>query len=137
MSYEPKKWVSGETITANGLNNLEEGIQEALDCCGGGGSEPLIFTANIEFDVACTGGVQDIYTYNLSWQEIYDALVSHRLVLETYINADESEDNAEVGLSMVTQAYHSNEGYYVLGANPEPYKFADANSLEYRTECTR
>ena len=37
MAYEPKEWVCGETITADGLNNLEEGVQEALDCCGGGG----------------------------------------------------------------------------------------------------
>lgn len=36
MAYEPKEWVCGETITADGLNNLEEGIQEALECCGGG-----------------------------------------------------------------------------------------------------
>lgn len=38
MAYEPKEWVCGETITADGLNNLEEGVQEALDCCGGGGA---------------------------------------------------------------------------------------------------
>lgn len=134
MAYIPTEWKCGDVVSAEKLNKLEEGLAE---CCSGGGSEPLIFTANIKFGVPCTGGAQDIYTYNLSWQEIYDALVSHRLVLETYINADESKDYAAVGLSMVTQAYHNNEGYYVLGANPEPYNFADANSLEYRTECTR
>lgn len=32
MNYEPKEWVSGEIITANKLNNIEEGVQEALDC---------------------------------------------------------------------------------------------------------
>ena len=43
MAYEPKTWVCGETITADGLNNLEEGVQEALECCGGGGgTEPLV-----------------------------------------------------------------------------------------------
>lgn len=35
MSYEKKTWVCGETITADGLNNIENGIQEALECCGG------------------------------------------------------------------------------------------------------
>ena len=30
MAYTPKQWVCGETITADGLNNMEEGIQEAL-----------------------------------------------------------------------------------------------------------
>ena len=37
MSYTPKNWVCGETITADGLNNMEDGIQEALECCSGGG----------------------------------------------------------------------------------------------------
>lgn len=33
MAYTPKTWACGETITDEGLNNIEEGIQEALDCC--------------------------------------------------------------------------------------------------------
>ena len=37
MAYTPKQWVCGETITADGLNNIEEGVQEALECCGSGG----------------------------------------------------------------------------------------------------
>ena len=49
MSYTPKEWVCGETITADGLNNIEDGIQEALDCCGGGGA----LAVNI---VSCTSG---------------------------------------------------------------------------------
>ena len=36
MAYEPKTWECGETITADALNNLEEGVQEALECCSGG-----------------------------------------------------------------------------------------------------
>ena len=35
MAYEPKTWVCGETITADGLNNIEEGVQEALEGSGG------------------------------------------------------------------------------------------------------
>lgn len=31
MAYTPKTWVCGESITDGGLNNMEEGIQEALD----------------------------------------------------------------------------------------------------------
>lgn len=40
MAYEKHTWVCGETITAEKLNNIEEGIEEALACCGGG-TEPL------------------------------------------------------------------------------------------------
>lgn len=39
MAYTPKQWVCGETITADGLNNIEEGVQEALECCGDKGFE--------------------------------------------------------------------------------------------------
>ena len=33
MAYTPKTWTCGETITDAGLNNIEQGIQEALGCC--------------------------------------------------------------------------------------------------------
>lgn len=36
MAYEPNNWACGDTITAEKLNNLESGVQEALGCCGGG-----------------------------------------------------------------------------------------------------
>lgn len=33
MSYEPKVWECGEIVTADALNNIEDGVQEALGCC--------------------------------------------------------------------------------------------------------
>lgn len=44
MAYTPKTWVCGETITDEGLNNIEEGIQEAL--AGGGSSLPEVTSAD-------------------------------------------------------------------------------------------
>ena len=38
MAYEPTTWNCGDTITAEKLNKLENGLAE---CCGGG-TEPLI-----------------------------------------------------------------------------------------------
>lgn len=35
MTYTRHTWVCGETITAELLNNIEDGIEEALACCGG------------------------------------------------------------------------------------------------------
>lgn len=37
MSYTKHTWECGETITADKMNNLENGIDEALDCCGSSG----------------------------------------------------------------------------------------------------
>ena len=44
MSYEPKTWECGDTITAEALNHLEQGVANA----GGGGTEPLILTYDYE-----------------------------------------------------------------------------------------
>lgn len=40
MAYVETVWRCGDEITADRMNNLEEGVQQALGCCGGG--EPLI-----------------------------------------------------------------------------------------------
>ena len=37
MAYTPTEWACGDTITADKMNNLESGVQEALNCCGSGG----------------------------------------------------------------------------------------------------
>ena len=70
MAYEPKTWECGETITAEALNHMEQGITS------GGGTEPLILTAHIEQDGEQTCSVLD-HTYN----DVKDALESGRLVL--------------------------------------------------------
>lgn len=36
MAYTPNEWQCGDVISAEKLNNLEDGVQEALDCCSGG-----------------------------------------------------------------------------------------------------
>ncbi len=79
MSYSEYTWQTGETITAEKLNNLEGGVQEALDCCGGGG---ITFTCTIEQiqpSTECsTGGTK--YTYSHSWQELRDAIQQGKTV---------------------------------------------------------
>ena len=48
MVYVSKEWVTGETITADGLNNMEEGIQEALE--GGSGRFDINVTMEYQTD---------------------------------------------------------------------------------------
>lgn len=55
MSYTPTNWQTGDTITAQLLNKMEQGIASA-----GGGGGVLIATD--------TGG-----TLDKTWQEIFDA----------------------------------------------------------------
>ena len=54
MSYEQQNWVTGNRITAEKLNHMEEGIAS-------GGTEPLIVS-------------EDGSTLNAHWKEIDDAL---------------------------------------------------------------
>ena len=35
MAYSRNTWVCGDVISAQKLNNIEDGIEEALECCGG------------------------------------------------------------------------------------------------------
>lgn len=43
MAYVEHEWVNGETITAEKMNNIEQGIAEAAQSGGGGGGNPIIF----------------------------------------------------------------------------------------------
>lgn len=54
MAYERHTWKCGETITAELLNNIEDGIEEALACCGGGDTYTVTFKA-VEY-----GEVKDV-----------------------------------------------------------------------------
>ncbi len=59
MSYTPTEWNTGDTITAEKLNNMEQGIASA----GGGGA----FLVGIDIQTQ---------TLDKTWQEIHDALAS-------------------------------------------------------------
>ena len=80
MTYTPTEWECGDTITAEKLNKLENGLAE---CCGGGGSEPLIirFTGETEtIQNPMTGEI----TYDLvdkTPTEVFNALKGGRTVL--------------------------------------------------------
>ena len=47
MSYTRHNWACGEVVTNELLNNIEDGVEEALDCCGGGGTERFLIKCNI------------------------------------------------------------------------------------------
>ena len=59
MSYEKQTWQTGDTITAEKLNHIEDGI------AGAGGGGVLVVYGTVDDD--------DIMTLDHTWQEIYDA----------------------------------------------------------------
>lgn len=76
MSYEPKEWQCGDTITAEDLNRMEQGIAQ-----GGGGSELLV----IEIDTD-----ENAMTMNKTWQEINDAFPYVYSVTEAFGETNKS-----------------------------------------------
>ena len=65
MAYEKQTWQCGETITADKLNHMEDGIEE---CCSGGGSALIVKVDHIEeTDDAI------LIHYDKTYQEVKDA----------------------------------------------------------------
>lgn len=74
MAYTPKTWACGDTITAEELNRMEEGISSAQS--GGGTSEPLIVEYGEEREVDGT----TVQYLNKTYGEIKDAYMSGKAV---------------------------------------------------------
>ena len=70
MAYTPKTWACGDTITAEELNRMEEGISSAS---GGDG----IFTFTI------TSPSYQTWTCDKSYDDIADALDAYKIVIGT------------------------------------------------------
>ena len=80
MAYTPKTWECGETITAEKLNHIEDGI---ADASSGGGTTPLILEVVSTREATaeeCEDGGGVVYTYNHTWQEVHDALLQGTMV---------------------------------------------------------
>lgn len=111
MSYTPTTWSCGDTITAEKLNKLENGLAE---CCGGGSG--LICTAT----VSVNADNYECYVLDKTWQEIHDAMAQGRNVIinqpassPTYdmfprvlavVEATENIDNNEYGVTVIAWA---------------------------------
>ena len=66
MSYSRHNWQCGELISDTKLNNIEDGIEEALACCGS--SDILLVTGVWDYEAEYPTCVLD-----KTWQQIRDA----------------------------------------------------------------
>lgn len=72
MSYEPTTWKTGDVITANKLNKIEQGIAAI-------GDTPVVTDHPIMVVNATMSGTT--MTLGNTWQEIHDAFEAGKLVL--------------------------------------------------------
>lgn len=77
MAYEKHSWSCGEKITADKMNNLENGIEEALDCCGGG--TDLLVVDITAYAPQCGGTY--VVTPSHTYDEISEAFENGKLVV--------------------------------------------------------
>lgn len=122
MSYEKKTWETGEVITADGLNHLEQGVAD----CGGGG----VLVAEV---IATYNGVSYECTSDTTFEELEQAYSAGKaIVARLMINPDDSTSEAYwdrkdlsitayspgLGFGFVLDYHHNGANVrYVLGAN--------------------
>lgn len=111
MAYEKQTWECGETITADKLNHMEDGIANA----SGGGTEPFLIFKEVSTEFTTEPCPNDASksihiattTYNYSWQEIHDALSADTPVFYA------REKRGEYSWRLVSGAY-PNDAYDVV-----------------------
>ena len=90
MSYDKQNWQTGDVITANKLNHIEDGI------ANGGGVVVVHVTEE-----------NDTFTLDKTWNELQELLASGALV------ATVSEDTGFTTMQFLTQTYSDNGTYAV------------------------
>lgn len=101
MAYEKQTWVCGETITAEKLNHIEDGIEE---CCGSGGGTDVL-EVNITFDWNVGEGE---WVIDKTYAEVLSAIQNNQRVSAYAFWTEDSENG-----SSVTQWSLVNATYWV------------------------
>lgn len=102
MAYTPKTWQCDDTITADELNRMEQGIAEASQ--GGGGTlvVRVASTRPATTEECADGGT--VTVFDKTWQEIRDALESGVCVVIIL-----STSSTGVSATHAEEAYFNNE----------------------------
>lgn len=117
MSYVKNTWTNGDTITAEKLNNMENGIASA----GGTLIVGVTFTVEDELEAA---------TMDKTWQEIHDALAAGFRVV-----AIDSDDSAVVQEAINQVYFEDGDGYYVnVGGVMDYYTNSASGYPSFREE---
>lgn len=125
MSYTKQTWATGDIITADKMNHMEDGIADS----GGGGA----FLINISDD----GGR---YTLSKTWKEIKDALTSGKQCIAIYEDLEDTYPFSNYYLlgymdysggpsshtdTTYNVAFQGNQSYSCTDENDYPYASAD------------
>ena len=98
MAYEPKEWICGETITAEALNHIEDGLAE---CCESKGALGILGTLDASTEAK---------TLNKTWQEIYEA--AHSGAVCSIYQTD--DDAHEILIEPIVEVWSVSNQYVVI-----------------------
>lgn len=105
MAYTKQEWNCGDTITADKMNHIEDGIEAASS---GGGA---LF---VKYDHREEAGNTITCYFDKTWQEVHDALVAGRVVTANAILQTQTTSNPRDGLmDYITGAMEYNGSYQI------------------------
>lgn len=81
MAYTPTEWACGDTITAEKLNKLEEGLAE---CCGGGTVRVIKPTGESGNIVGGNGISCTAYYYDMTYAELGETMRNGTIVFAQF-----------------------------------------------------
>lgn len=113
MAYEKTVWQTGDIVTSEKLNKIEN----QLEACEG---KMLVVSLNNE-----TGAL------NKTWQEIYDALIAGHIV--TMIEHEESEGSVTANLTFINSAGNQPGRFYISIGSDDGAEASSANDYPVLT----
>lgn len=115
MAYTPKTWACGDTITAEELNRMEEGISSAQSA---GGGTALLVKATLD-----DSGLESKYVLDHTWQEIADADIAYLV----------SNENSPVFSKTVIASIEGGKGFYSVSTSDARYQTDAASGYPSRS----
>ncbi len=104
MSYEQQNWVTGNRITAEKLNHMEQGISSA-----GGGTALIIRYDRTEGDVHTF-----THYFDKTWQEVANALTNFTPVyIRDFDPTMEKYNEDPLSMINISSAYEEDGDFYV------------------------
>lgn len=110
MAFEPKTWKCGDTIFAEELNRMEQGIVEAGQ--GSGGPSSFIVHGTIsDGNITVTENVEDIVNAIEAEQNVYMITVDsynnqNYLYLDSYVDAEHNDGVPIIDFRSIVVLYH-------------------------------
>lgn len=101
MAYEKQNWQTGEVITADKLNHMEDGI-----------GEDSVFIINVRGDAPDSGTSYENVTSDKTASQIMDAYLSNKQIIVSFV--ENSDEASKIFMPLIN---------YVVGS-PNSFHFA-------------